>query len=497
MAESHSLTPPRRRWLRYSLRTLLLFVLLIGSAATMWWNWGPWAPDFTINTRYPLFTYDYSPKDTYIWTTERGPDSGDPLKVGIVTFYDPHTGAQLLRKERIGSSTCDVGFSPAEKYFIVRNGSENPFEGPFESATGALLPLKGYQLEESDIRIDFSTNDSYAFYTADSQVWHLVHLPDLKEIPTKLTLTEHFLFWQHFTFSCDEKSLLLAPEEKRVLLIDTASGAQQHDWGFDGKVSGVAFSPDDRFIAVSVDYEKPWHYFTYLYDRQSGLPVGRATGALRTFSRDGTRIIASANGPDERKIFISDLANPEKPSIIFDEPAIVMPDKWSYHSRSYVSTDVIVDDRQLRVCDANSGAELWKSDEQGYVTRNSDFIATYIYTTKFPSDEHTIALHEIRTGRVVMDFTTVRWFRAFPQGISGLSMAHTSSDFLTEAADQYDSERYRIDKTCVSHWKQRRPLAWYGPAYLPEFWLALVLGAGFLRSLRRDRKILNAEIMKP
>ena len=32
--------PLRRKWLCFSLRTLLLIVLLIGSSATLWWNWG-------------------------------------------------------------------------------------------------------------------------------------------------------------------------------------------------------------------------------------------------------------------------------------------------------------------------------------------------------------------------------------------------------------------------------------------------------------------------
>ncbi len=35
----------------------------------------------------------------------------------------------------------------------------------------------------------------------------------------------------------------------------------------------------------------------------------------------------------------------------------------------------------------------------------------------------------------------------------------------------------------------RRPEWWWGVAWLPEFWLTVVLGTGLLWSLWRDRKI--------
>src|SRR4051794_27845114 len=33
----------KRRWRpRFSLLTLVMFVLTVGSGGTLWWNWGPW-----------------------------------------------------------------------------------------------------------------------------------------------------------------------------------------------------------------------------------------------------------------------------------------------------------------------------------------------------------------------------------------------------------------------------------------------------------------------
>ena len=48
--------PPRkRRWLprlQFSLRTLLIFVLLDGSAGGLWWRWAPWELTFTIRSSF-------------------------------------------------------------------------------------------------------------------------------------------------------------------------------------------------------------------------------------------------------------------------------------------------------------------------------------------------------------------------------------------------------------------------------------------------------------
>jgi hypothetical protein len=46
-------------------------------------------------------------------------------------------------------------------------------------------------------------------------------------------------------------------------------------------------------------------------------------------------------------------------------------------------------------------------------------------------------------------------------------------------------------------WHRRRPEYWWGLAWLPEFWLALIFGGAFAWSVRRDRKELyrrNGEV---
>ena len=55
-----------KRWFRFSLRTLLLAVLLIGSGALLWWNWGPWAPAFSVEAPTPIQDVIFSPDDRFV-----------------------------------------------------------------------------------------------------------------------------------------------------------------------------------------------------------------------------------------------------------------------------------------------------------------------------------------------------------------------------------------------------------------------------------------------
>ncbi|MGD0091196.1 MAG: hypothetical protein ABSE73_14865 [Planctomycetota bacterium] len=67
---------------------------------------------------------------------------------------------------------------------------------------------------------------------------------------------------------------------------------------------------------------------------------------------------------------------------------------------------------------------------------------------------------------------------------------------LPGTVDQYrvispDGNRAVTFGACIPKlWKRTRPDHWYGLAWLPEFWLTLVLGCVFIWSVWRDRKTL-------
>src|SRR5437879_961194 len=61
--------PAVRRWRpRFFLLTLLLFVLSIGSGATLWWNRGAWQLSYVIDDKAPIREAGITPDGKYVFT---------------------------------------------------------------------------------------------------------------------------------------------------------------------------------------------------------------------------------------------------------------------------------------------------------------------------------------------------------------------------------------------------------------------------------------------
>src|SRR5260221_6797061 len=67
--------------LRFSLLTLVLAVLLIGSTATLWWHWQPWGVEHTFRGRG-----EFSPDGRRIVTIDNY----------LARAWDPYSGAELV-----------------------------------------------------------------------------------------------------------------------------------------------------------------------------------------------------------------------------------------------------------------------------------------------------------------------------------------------------------------------------------------------------------------
>ncbi|HEY3322503.1 MAG TPA: hypothetical protein VGP72_18725 [Planctomycetota bacterium] len=79
--------PARRRWLRFSLRTLVIGVLLIGSGMGLWWRWEPWVIHCAVETggcEFPSF----SPDGNYVGFSRK-----------TVTVVDCNKGRVIARHE--------------------------------------------------------------------------------------------------------------------------------------------------------------------------------------------------------------------------------------------------------------------------------------------------------------------------------------------------------------------------------------------------------------
>ncbi|MCK6473411.1 MAG: WD40 repeat domain-containing protein [Planctomycetes bacterium] len=102
---------------RFSLRSLLLCVLLIGSAACLWLNWGPWVPAFRFEMGegdvFPeYFVPPYDRESDTFWGVTTG---------GDLLVWNGSSGACALRK-RIGEGKAFLGYKlPGEIYLYLLN----------------------------------------------------------------------------------------------------------------------------------------------------------------------------------------------------------------------------------------------------------------------------------------------------------------------------------------------------------------------------------------
>ena len=72
-------------------------------------------------------------------------------------------------------------------------------------------------------------------------------------------------------------------------------------------------------------------------------------------------------------------------------------------------------------------------------------------------------------------------------------MLYFSSE-VRSAVRSLDGKRYvsgDMSERVARIYRRRRPEYWYGPAWLPEFWLTVVLSVGMAVSVWRDQRSLR------
>src|SRR3954468_15013348 len=91
------------RRLRFSLRTLVAFVLLVGSAGGLWWRWQPWCYAYTLgDNSYRIFGAICSPDNGTIVTL-----SGD----GASRVWDAQSGQERFVLNEGGNFIPCIKFS--------------------------------------------------------------------------------------------------------------------------------------------------------------------------------------------------------------------------------------------------------------------------------------------------------------------------------------------------------------------------------------------------
>ena len=244
---------PQLRRSAFSLRTLLLFVLLCGSSATLWWHWSPWVLEHTLVGHSKTVTdAQFSPDGQRVITKSNDRSA---------RVWDIETGRQI-----------------AEFNAAKTNGEWHPSPDARRIVTIDLKP--------SEARLHKFTEDIEVI----AQLWDA-------ETGKQIAQLNDVVFG---VFSRDGRLLFTTSFERRSLIWDAQTGRQVSELtGLHEKILNATFSPDGKRL-VSVSKDKT----ARLWDCESGRQLivfteHRGPVFSATFSSDCRRI---ATGSEDKTV---------------------------------------------------------------------------------------------------------------------------------------------------------------------------------------------------
>lgn len=323
----------RSRWpLRFSLRTLVLFVLLIGSLAALYQKWPAWVLERTLTYFGYIHSADFSPdgqrivtagSNYYIGYGERLPKvkcvvweiagqkvlvrieghndyissakfSRDGLYVvtasrdGTARVWDAVSGREILKfaheKDKLGSNVQvnRAAFSP-DGSLIVTSSCDDNTARVWTAAGERRITVPG---SDTIFSVSFSPN-GLLIVTAEhglARVW------DIATGKPLTTFDGHTHSVLSAVFSPDGKRVVTASADT-VRIWDTVSGNELMKLvGHTERVNTAVFSPDGKRVLTAGEHEG-----ARIWDATSGkeLAAFRAEklGRSATYSPDGKRLV--------------------------------------------------------------------------------------------------------------------------------------------------------------------------------------------------------------
>ncbi|HLX60506.1 MAG TPA: WD40 repeat domain-containing protein [Planctomycetota bacterium] len=471
---------------RFTLRTLLLTVLLIASSATLWWNWDVWHHAYKIiipnNNRV-----EFTSNDRFI-ENEYHDGSND-----CMAYYDARSGV-LLRTITHESKSDTIGSSRIVSGFLTSPGGEfcvwhSPYGAVMAKEvwtveTGRKMELEKWSAVSNDY-LYFSPHDRYVLL-GDRWTRTLVNL-DSRQIVKRFDSLNELC---SIDFSPDDNFLYFSDfKSQTVKRIATSTGKTQNEWSFPAFPNSPPqpFSPDGT-IFVCRKSTSDRKYFTLLCDASTGSILAEIPGSFSRFS--GNYVLTEnpaevwETTPSPRRRFALN-AYPDGKAVQVHNGLL----QFFKHANYYAGFP-----RDLSTwVDLNTGQEVTRMEPEYSSTENKRFalrIDEIRGTNQFQSASNVAAIIDADTCETLIDFSSPRW-REFAVQHLEIEFSRTKPIFFTCKSNKPQNSQQ------IDAFRQNRPRAWYGPAALPEFWLTTLFALALPFSLIADRRTLKMPNANP
>ena len=455
----------RRSWiprLRYSLRTLPLLVLLIASGGALWWNWGPWTLVCVIEEPAAIYSVKFSDDDRFIMF-HYFEDSPSGLGNACLDIRHIENGARhALLKGEPGANAVGVwgdyvvmvaevdltgALQHHSRIFNWRHNRELAWKEKLKFMNQKPLTWRmGYGFVQ-------------ATYADRRILYQLPELNAVKEFPGDFVPV---------SFLRDGR-----------IAVDYPDHVEVHDLIAHTSVRSPVLKSHDPLFDSS-----PVLKIQYLPKGKSPLSFQLWNPAEGSMSRvfDGQLQLLFANG---RRALIGRWDIDRSTVIDVESGAVIyqFDDAPTLFSAG-ADPDLLLS-QNGQMYDALTGKLLWAIPATGCQFSGD---GNYVFGMMNNDESHAPTLFDARNGRRVFDVSPLMNRDLFSTDYHVLHWAKHSSDFAITTYKVAGEISPPAATRRAAVMRLTRSVNWYGPAWLPEFWLTLALFAALIWSLIRDRR---------